>query len=102
MNHAAIVQAESERFYGHRAYVLGRLDQRHFDALNPGGHVLALNGYCLDAIDPVPSGCMTSCARMPTIGTNERGISEAERRERAALADRLIAEILAEERDLPA
>lgn len=97
VNHRSVCDHEAGRFYGHRNYVLGCLDQGHFDALNPGGHVLGLNGYCLDAIDPVPAGCMTSCARMPTMYVNDRGVSEVERQERNALAARLIAEILEEE-----
>lgn len=95
--HAAIVQAESERFYDRRRYIMWQLDDRHFEALNPGGLVLDLNGYCLDALEEVPAGCMTSCARMPTMHVNERGVSEAERRKRDEIAKRIVAEILAEQ-----
>lgn len=97
MNHASIVAAESERLYSHRNYVLGRLDQRHFDALNPGAHVLGLNGYCLDALDDTPMGCMVGCARYPAQAFTARGLSWADMEQRRALAERLVAEILLEE-----
>jgi len=97
MNHAAIIAAESERPYQNRAYTLGLIDQRHFDALNPGGLVLSLNGYCLDALDELPAGCMCQFVRHPAQHYVTRGVSLAEQQDREALAKQLIAEILAEE-----
>lgn len=98
MNHAAIVANESLRLYRLRSYILSDLDDRHFEALNEGDHVVVLNGYCLDALDQTPRGSMSNCARWPSMDFNTRGMSWAEHKEREALAERLIAEILAEER----
>lgn len=97
MNHRAIVAHESARLASHRGYALSELDPRVFAALNPDGHVLGLNGYCMDAPEYLPTGCMTSCCDMPTMQTIERGTTMAQQRAREALAERLIAEILAEE-----
>lgn len=96
--HEAIVAAESMRFYERRRYTMYQVDDRHFHALNPDGHILGLNGYCLDAIEEIPAGGMSSCARMPTIQTVVRGTdwSYALQREREDFANRLIDEILAE------
>lgn len=96
MNHAAIVAEESERTYRQRSFMLAKLDQRHFDALNHDGHVLGLNGYCLDAMSEVPAGCMKTASRWPAQHYALRGVSLAEQQAREALAARLIAEILAE------
>jgi len=98
MNHSAIIEAESVRLYQNRSYILSDLDERHFDALNADGHVIALNGYCLDALDDTPRGSMSTCAGRPAMDFNSRGMSWAEHQERESLAERLVAEILAEER----
>ena len=97
MNHQAIVQSESERSYSNRQYILGCIDQSTFDALNPGGHVLALNGYCLDAIDELPAGCMRKCIGGPGQYYVSRSVSLKEQNDRCTLAKRLIDEILKEE-----
>ncbi len=111
MNHAALTQAEGERLYEHRNYVLHLLDKRHFDALNKtrlcrDSHgtlheaapapVLALNGYCLDALDDIPCGGMHSCARLPTQLSMPRGRTLDQHIRGKALARKLVAEILAE------
>lgn len=101
MNHQSIVAHESERIYRHRAYILARLDDRHFSALNEEGHVLGLNGYCLDALDYLPAGGM----RADKIGYHShgqqteavRGRTTDEIRKREVLAAQLIAEILFDE-----
>ena len=98
MNHQAVIQSESERPYGNRQYILGRVDRSTFDALNQGGHVLALNGYCLDAIDELPAGCMRKCIGRPGQHYVIRGVSLKEQEDREALAQQLIDEILKEER----
>lgn len=95
--HLGMVEHESLRHYQHRAYILAALDDSHFDALNPGGRVLGLNGYCLDAVDYVPAGSMYVCAELPTQRTAERGTTAAQVAARKALAKRLIAEMLAEQ-----
>lgn len=97
MNHASLIEHQGAQLYRDRAYILSVLDQRHFDAFNPAGQVLGLNGYCLDAPDELPAGCMSDFASIPMQYTVQRGQSLEERQEIEALADRLIAEILAEE-----
>ena len=97
MNHAAIVQHESQQPYRNRNYVLALLDDRHFDALNTDNHVSDLNGYCLDALDEIPAGCMRQFVRWPAQGYVTRGVSLAEQQKRDAVAERLIAELMAEE-----
>lgn len=94
MNHAYIVQHESDRPYSNRNYVLGLVDVRHFDALNPGNQVWALNGYSLDALDEIPAGCMRPFARSPAQHYISRGVSLVEQMDRIALAEKLIDEIL--------
>lgn len=98
MNHKAIVQHESERPYTQRTFQCWKLDRYHFDALNTGGTVLDLNGYCLDALDEIPAGCMRPIAWRPAQHYVVRGVSLAEQQALEALADELIAEIIAEER----
>lgn len=98
MNHLAVIEAESIRLYRLRSYILADLDDRHFEALNTDGHVIALNGYCLDALDDLPRGSMSTCMRKTAIDFITRGSTLAEQQEREALAERLIAEILAEEK----
>lgn len=98
MNHAGIVQHESERPYVHRAYVgVYGIDHATFEALNPGGHVLALAGYCLDAPDEIPAGCMRQSGRLPAQHYVGRGVSLKEQQALEAIAQRLL-EIFAEER----
>lgn len=108
MNHTGIVEHESERVYRERAFILHKLDDQHFEALNPEGHVLGLNGYCLDALDHMPAGGMEEDAPGPVFHSRGysnrgrqleicRGLTMENIREREALAARLIAEILAEE-----
>lgn len=118
MNHAAIVEAESTRIYGNRNYVLHLLDDRHFCALNQTpvwrdehgtlhekapAPILALNGYCLDALDESPAGCMQ--ASFPNMKQwrssgfqvfTVRGCTHQELVDRAELAEQLINEILKE------
>jgi hypothetical protein len=97
MNHKAIVEHESERMYRHRSYCLGKLDERVFDALNEGGHVVHLNGHCIDALDDIPCGSMCSGGQWPAQNIVTRGITHAEQIEQDLLVERLISEILAEE-----
>lgn len=108
MNHTAIIRSESQRQYDRRSFILGKLDDRHFGALNADEHALGLNGYCLDALDTIPAGGMESDTpnpRNPARGRPRggrqthcvRGHTLAELRELEALASRLVAEILAEE-----
>jgi hypothetical protein len=121
MNHKAILDAESRRLYENRNFVLHLLDDRHFDALNQTpvyrdehgelhekepAPVLALNGYCLDALDESPAGAMQSAEKnlryWRTFGYQlytVRGLTLADLMNRAALAEQLIAEILAERRE---
>lgn len=108
MNHAAIVEFESNLRLQHSRYILHRLDDSHFDALNPCGHVLGLNGYCLDAPDEMPAGSMLAMAstdaerrrgRRPERGTQSlviRGIGAAEIERQRKLVDELIDELLTE------
>jgi hypothetical protein len=98
MRHAGIMlEHESARPYRNRGYVLTQLDLRHFVALNPGNQVSALNGYCLDALDEIPAGCMTQFVGRPAQHYVCRGISLAEQQERNALAKKLVADVLAAE-----
>lgn len=97
MNHPSIIEHESMRLYRNRSYILSDLDDRHFEALNTDGHVIGLNGYCIDALDDVPSGSMTWIARWPAINFVDRESTFVEREVREALAKQLVAEILAEE-----
>ncbi len=97
MNHPGIIKFESERLYNNRNYVFSELDDRHFDALNQDGHVCALNGYCLDALEEMPGGSMSTVLKTPAILFTVRGLSLKEIQDRNALAEQLIAEILAEE-----
>lgn len=97
MRHTAITHRESERPYKNRSYVSSDLDDRHFDALNEDDHVFGLNGYCLDALDEIPAGGMRHAPMWPAQTFAVRGMSLAELQERDALAEQLIAEILAEE-----
>jgi len=80
VNHRAIIEAESMRLYRLRSYILGDLDERHFEALNTDGHITALNGYCLDALDDLPRGSMSTCMRYPAIDFITRGSTLANRR----------------------
>lgn len=111
MNHAAIVQAESERLYANRNYILHKLDDRHFDVLNQtpvkrdeNGYlyevvpapILALNGYCLDALDESPQGCMADFVNRPAQCYTVRGRTWAEIESGRKHAELLIAEMLAE------
>lgn len=116
MNHKAIVQAESERPYSNRNYVLHELDERHFTALNQSpakqnehGHwvelapaaVIFINGYCLDALDESPAGAMQRGMPGSRRGFQlytVRGLTLQDLEDRAELAEKLIAEILAEQR----
>lgn len=119
MNHAAIVQAESERIYSNRNYVLHLLDGMHFAVLNQTqvwrdehgtlhevapAPVLALNGYCLDALDESPAGGMQSAEKNLQHWRRQgyqlftvRGLLLQDLVDRAALAEQLINEILKEE-----
>lgn len=98
MNHAAICDAEAQRPYTNRAYVgVYGIDHATFGALNQDGHVLALAGYCLDALDEVPAGCMCQFANHPAQHYVSRGVSLKEQEARRALAKRLIEEVVAEE-----
>jgi hypothetical protein len=55
------------------------LDDAHFNAMNIDEHVLALNGYCLDALDQIPAG---SCGGHWMGGTYfYRGMTEEEVKE---------------------
>jgi hypothetical protein len=98
-NHKAIVEYESLRHYKHRNYVLGKLDQRYFDELNAEVHVFGLCGYCLDAMDDLPTGSMAASASLPAISSMPRGLCLADHRDQQAFADRLVDELLAEEGD---
>lgn len=118
MNHAAIVDAEATRIYNNRNYILHLLDDRHFCALNQtpvwrDAHgelhekapapILSLNGYCLDALDESPAGAMQAEAKTTQRGIvrgfqlfTVRGLTATDLQDRAALAERLINEILKE------
>lgn len=105
MNHKSIIQHESERVYKMRNYVSHLLDQRQFEDMNQDAHVIQLNGYCLDAIDELPSGSMGVMGgksiygfpARPVINCVPRGVSLKEKETRDALARKIIEEILAEE-----
>lgn len=97
MNHAAIIEHEAARPYTQRTTLYSDLDQRHFDALNPGGQIIVLWGYNLDALSEIPAGSMRQCGRLPAQHFVIRGRSLAEQQKLEALAERLVAEILAEE-----
>lgn len=108
MNHQGIVAFESDSRLQHSRYILHRLDDSHFNALNPGGHVLGLNGYCLDAPDEMPAGSMLAMAssdaerrrgRHAERGTQSlviRGIGAAEIERQRKRIDELIDELLTE------
>lgn len=90
--------------YRNRDYACHRLDKRVFKALNESGlwsgtvH-LSCSG-CLDAIDQIPGGSMRGpeCGAIQSyVGRDSMAMSPQERRDRDALAARLIDEILAEE-----
>lgn len=95
MNHAGVIQHESEQVYRNRGYALAELDDRHFDALNAGAHVLCLNGYCLDAIDVLPAGSMIAGHHYPSQACVSRGVSLFEQQEMDAEMAHLLDEILA-------
>lgn len=106
MNHAAIVKHESERIARQRSYILAYLDDRHFEAFNDDQCSTSfLNGYSIDALEYLPAGGMESDAwphdrSRPTRGRQLevcRGYTMEDLKERSELADRLIAEIMAEE-----
>jgi hypothetical protein len=81
--------------YRNRDYVLHMVDDRYFDALNPGGHPtinLAFTG-CIDALDNMPAGGMEGEGRFYDQIECERGVSLAELQERAAFLDSLLAEL---------
>lgn len=101
MNHTSICDHESMRPYRQRAYQIHKIDMDHFEALNKGGHVLSLNGYCLDAIDEIPAGCMDQFMNRPAQHHVRRGVSLAEQQEMEAYASKLIAEVLAETQPPP-
>lgn len=108
MNHAAIVAFEGDSRLTHSRYILHQLDDAHFDALNPDGHVLGLNGYCLDAPDEMPAGSMLAMVssdaerrrgRRGDRGTQSlviRGIGAAEIERQRKLVDELVDELLHE------
>jgi hypothetical protein len=96
MDHVANVRAQAERPYANRSYILHHLDKRHFDVLNWAGHVCGLNGYCLDALDESPQGCMVQFVRRPAQGYTVRGKTWDELLRGRALAEKLIDEILSE------
>jgi len=97
MNHASIIEHEAERPYRNRSNIMHKLDTLHFHHLNTGDHVLTLNGYCLDAIDEIPSGSMRPMFERPSQAYMVRGFDAAEILAREVLAEKLIAELLAEE-----
>jgi len=82
-----------------------RLDERHFDHWNHAGMAaLAVMGGCLDAPDTLPAGSMRGygagrdCWTRPSlVERGELPLTPTQLAEREALAERLIAEILAEE-----
>jgi hypothetical protein len=102
--------------YRNRSYVLHKLDQRVFDALNKTpvwrdadgvlreagpAAVSFINGYCLDAIDSIPGGSMLGSKSGPIqayVQRNDLDTSPEYRRHRAEVVKRLIDEILAEEK----
>jgi hypothetical protein len=84
------------------------LDQEWFSLLNKEGFQAldAVGGYCIDAPEQIPAGSMKNYSKnpptwsMPTLAARYDeawDLSVAELARRNALADRLIAEILAEE-----
>lgn len=97
LDHARVVQYESELPYKQRNYVLAKIDDRHFEALVEGSHDLALNGYCLDALELLPAGCMVQGWRHPRQLCVRRGTVPQELREREAAFAQLIAEIIEDE-----
>ena len=119
-DHKAIVQAESERIYANRNYILHRLDTRVFNALNQTpvyrdehgelheaapAPILALNGYCLDALDEIPQGCMKGFEGKNTgiqyisQGFTVRHMTWAEIQECSRRAKEIIDQILKEIKD---
>ena len=97
MNHPSIITYESERPYSLRSYILGSLESAHADAACECAMLHGLNGYCLDALDEIPAGSMVPIFERPAQAYAVRGMTHAELMEREALAEQLIAEILAEE-----
>lgn len=61
--------------------------------------MFGLNGYRLDALDEIPRGSMGTCLRWPAQNYVIRGVSLKEQIDRNELAEQLINEILAEERN---
>lgn len=90
-DHASITRHQGDQAYRNRGYITSRLDDRHFEELLHGGFDLDLNGYCLDALDQIPAGCMNSHSGRPVQTLVTRGITL---REQLAI-DEMIADILA-------
>lgn len=111
MNHRDIVESQSRRIYDNRNYVLHKLDTATFKALNQTparraddgtlyetapAPVIAINGYCLDALDEIPQGCMVAFAGMAAQGYVVRGKDWADVLRCREISTKLIAESLAE------
>lgn len=60
MIHSQLVHVLGVRPYQERSYCLHLLDDQVFNLLNVDDHVLGVNGYCLDALEDLPVGCMAA------------------------------------------
>ena len=91
MNYIAKITEESERPYANRNRVSGFLDVDY--TIQHGEYIFGVNGYCLDALDELPAGCMTTFLSTPAQKYVSRGRSIAEAVDREELAKKLIAEL---------
>lgn len=99
MNHASIIALEGARLYGLRGYIISQMDEAYVDFACEDDMLQGLNGYCLDALGVIPAGSMEPIFRLPAQTLAVRGMTAAELAERDAMAEQLIAEILAEDEE---
>ena len=95
--HLSIVDTESNRSYDLRRNIWWALDTEYFNALNTDGHVIGLNGYCLDALNEVPAGGMISAPRHGRQQVSLRTLTLAEVNMIKARIEEMVDEILKEE-----
>lgn len=111
VRHRDVVKAEAGRVYAERSFIGHRLHEAHFAALNAAkvrrdahgalyevspAAINTVNGYCLDAPDSMPQGCMGSPCESPAQMWVKRGVDWEEHQRRERLMQELIDEVLAE------
>lgn len=110
MQHRNVVKAQGRRVYAERSFIGHRLDDAHFSALNAAevrraedgalfevapAAINSVNGYCLDAPDSIPQGCMGSpCGSAAQLWV-QRGVDWEEHQRKERLIQELIEEVLA-------